>query len=81
MKEFRRLKSIKNFSAESNVITTYIETILDLPWNATTVETNDLKKAEELLNRDHAGLEKVKKRILEFLAVRSLKGRFHLLKF
>ncbi|KAL4477366.1 hypothetical protein ABPG72_002360 [Tetrahymena utriculariae] len=74
MREFKRLKSIRSQNAETNVIRTYIDTILELPWNETTQDTYDLKFAEEILNRDHSGLEKVKKRILEFLAVRSLKG-------
>jgi len=56
------------------VIRTYIDTILELPWTETSSDTSDLKVAEDILNRDHSSLEKVKKRILEFLAVRFLKG-------
>lgn len=74
MREFKRLKSIRSQNAETNVIRTYIDTILELPWNETTQDTYDLKSAEDILDRDHSGLAKVKKRILEFLAVRFLKG-------
>lgn len=68
------MKSIRSQNAESNVIRTYIDTIIELPWNETTQDTNNLKQAEDILNRDHSCLDKVKKRILEFLAVRFLKG-------
>lgn len=74
MKEFKRLKSMRSQNAESNVIRTYIDTILELPWTETSADTSDLKAAEDILNRDHSSLDKVKKRILEFLAVRFLKG-------
>lgn len=50
----------------------YIETLLDLPWNKKSVDNTDLKNAEQILNDDHYGLEKVKERVLEFLAVRGL---------
>lgn len=73
--EIKKLRSSsQSHSAESNVIRNYIDTILDLPWGMSTKDINDLNKAEEILERDHFGLEKVKKRILEFLAVRNLKG-------
>jgi ATP-dependent Lon protease len=51
-----------------------LETIFDLPWKTGTVDNNELKQAELILNRDHSGLEKVKRRILEYLAVRALRG-------
>ena len=55
---------------------TYLETVLDLPWNKSKKEKFDIKLAQKILNEDHYGLEKVKERILEFLAVRSLtKGK------
>ncbi|EGR31786.1 hypothetical protein IMG5_102250 [Ichthyophthirius multifiliis] len=74
-KEFKKLKQMRNSqNAESYVIRTYIETLLDLPWLEHTGDQQDLKQAETILNNDHSGLEKVKKRILEFLAVRFLKG-------
>lgn len=73
--EVKKLKSsAQSHSAEANVIRNYIDTILDLPWTLQTKDINDLQKAEAVLERDHFGLEKVKKRILEFLAVRNLKG-------
>jgi len=65
---------MRSQNAESNVIRTYIDTILELPWTETSTDTADLKAAEDILNRDHSSLDKVKKRILEFLAVRFLKG-------
>ncbi|MCR4962226.1 MAG: endopeptidase La [Lachnospiraceae bacterium] len=71
-KEIARFKSIYGSSAEAAVARGYIETLLALPWNKADEEICDLKKAEEILNRDHYGLNKVKDRILEFLAVRAL---------
>ena len=59
-------------SAESGVERAYIETLLELPWDKTSRETSDLTRAEEILDRDHYGLEQVKERMLEFLAVRAL---------
>lgn len=73
-KEFKRFKQMKGHNAESNVIRTYIESILDLPWNKMSEDRTDLKIAEDILERDHMGLKLVKKRILEYLAVRFLKG-------
>ncbi len=72
LKEVNRLSKMSSTSAESGVIRTYLDTVLSLPWNKTTKEQHNLKKAEEILNRDHYGLEKVKERILEFLAVKVL---------
>ncbi len=54
------------------MLRTYIETLLDLPWNKVSRDNQDLKQAEKILNEDHYGLEKVKERILEYLAVRTL---------
>ncbi len=71
-KEIGRLKLIPGSSPESNVSRTYIETLLDLPWKKVSRDNNDIRHAEEVLNEDHYGLEKVKERILEYLAVRSL---------
>lgn len=71
-KELSRFKSYAGNAVEGNVIRTYIETMLELPWNKETEENPDLKNAEEILNRDHYELTKVKERILEFLAVRQL---------
>ena len=72
LKEVNRLSKMSSTSAESGVIRTYLDTVLSLPWNKTTKEQHNLKKAEEILNREHYGLEKVKERILEFLAVKVL---------
>lgn len=72
LKELSRFKSYAGNAVEGNVIRTYIETMLELPWNKETEENPDLKNAEEILNRDHYELTKVKERILEFLAVRQL---------
>lgn len=71
-KEIGRFKSSMSSQAEAGVIRTYIETMLELPWDKSCEERRDLKNAEEILNRDHYGLEKVKERILEYLAVRIL---------
>ena len=54
------------------MIRTYIETLLELPWKKVSKDNNDIRHAEEILNEDHYGLEKVKERILEYLAVRAL---------
>ena len=59
-------------SQESNVSRTYIETLLDLPWKKVSRDNNDIRHAEKILNEDHYGLDKVKERILEYLAVRTL---------
>ena len=69
-KEFERLKRSNAASAESSVIRDYIDNVLSLPWGKMTVENKSLKKAEQILNKDHYGLEKVKERIVEYLAVR-----------
>lgn len=72
-KEIDRLSRMPSSSAEYTVSRTYIDWLLDLPWSILTEDNLDLKKAEEILEGDHYGLEKVKKRILEYLAVRKLK--------
>ena len=76
-KEITRFKNIGNNSSESAVIRGYIETLLELPWDKASKDSTDLKRAEEILDEDHYGMEKVKQRVLEFLAVRILtkKGR------
>lgn len=71
-KEIDRLKSISSNTSESGVIRTYIETLLEMPWNKVSKDNKDLKNAAKILNEDHYGLEKVKDRVLEFLAVRTL---------
>ena len=72
VKELSRMKKMPDFSAESSVIRTYIETVLELPWEVSTSDEIDIKKAEKILNEDHYGLEEVKERILEFLAIKKL---------
>ncbi|MCX4269323.1 MAG: endopeptidase La [Lachnospiraceae bacterium] len=71
-KEIIRFKSIGTNSSESSVARTYIETLLEMPWNKASKDSKDLKKANDILEADHYGLKKVKERILEFLAVRLL---------
>ncbi|RHG74110.1 endopeptidase La [Mediterraneibacter gnavus] len=71
-KEISRFKSSLNSPAESGVIRTYIETLLEMPWDKAGKDNQDIKYAEEVLEADHYGLEQVKERILEFLAVCSL---------
>ena len=71
-KEIRRFKSSLNSPAESGVIRTYIETLLEMPWDKAGKDNQDIKYAETVLEEEHYGLEQVKERILEFLAVRSL---------
>ncbi|HQK73914.1 MAG TPA: endopeptidase La [Clostridiales bacterium] len=72
LRECDRLERLSPQSPEYSVVRTYLETCLSLPWNKFSKDKLDLKKAEKILNEDHYGLEKVKQRILELLAVRSL---------
>ena len=72
MKEINRFKSATQNSAENGVTRTYIETMLEMPWDKKARESIDLEEAKRILEEDHYGLEKVKERILEFLAVRKL---------
>ena len=74
-KEIDRFKNISSSSSESAVARGYIETLLEIPWNKTSRDNKDLKNAEQILNADHYGLEKVKERMLEFLAVRNLTSK------
>lgn len=71
-KELERLERLPQMAQEGGVIRTYIDWLLDLPWDVRTEDHYDLRDAERILNEDHYGLEKVKERILEFLAVRAL---------
>ncbi|MFW6083773.1 MAG: LON peptidase substrate-binding domain-containing protein, partial [Gemmatimonadota bacterium] len=71
-RELRRLERVPRESAEAQVIRTYLETVADLPWNERTDDRLDLDLAQQILERDHYGLEDVKDRILEYLAVRKL---------
>ena len=74
-KEIKRFKNIGSSSSESAVARGYIETLMDLPWEKASRDNKDLKHAEKILNNDHYGLEKVKERMLEFLAVRNLTSK------
>ena len=71
-KEINRFKSSLNSPAESGVIRTYIETLLEMPWNKAAKDNHDISYAKQILDEDHYGLEQVKERILEYLAVRNL---------
>ena len=75
LKELDRLSRIPTQSPEYSVARTYIEWLADLPWSKSSKDTVDIKKAWKILEKDHYGLEKVKERILEYLAVRSLKQK------
>ena len=72
LKEIGRFRTMPTGSLEANVLRTYIETLLELPWKKMSKDNDDILHAQEVLNEDHYGLEKVKERILEYLAVRSL---------
>lgn len=74
-KEINRFKGISANSSESTVSRGYIETLLELPWNKMSEDNRDLSHAEEVLDEDHYGLEKVKERMIEFLAVRNLTSK------
>ncbi|VDN47372.1 class III heat-shock ATP-dependent LonA protease [Petrocella atlantisensis] len=71
-KELKRLKRMSASSAEGSVIRSYIECILEMPWNEKTIESTDIEGARDILDEDHYGLEKVKERIIEHLAVRKI---------
>ena len=70
--EVKKLSKMQPFSAESSVIRNYIEAVLDLPWNSQTDDALDLKKASEILERDHYGLKDAKEKVLDYLAVKKL---------
>ncbi|MBU5265748.1 endopeptidase La [Virgibacillus proomii] len=72
LKELDRYEKVPQSSAESSVIRNYIEWLLVLPWTEKTNDTIEIKRAEEILNKDHYGLDKVKERVLEYLAVQKL---------
>lgn len=76
MKEVERFRKMSPSSSESSVVRNYLDTVLEMPWNKASKESFDIKSAEEILNEDHYGLEKVKERVLEYLAVRQMtKGK------
>jgi ATP-dependent Lon protease len=72
IRELDRYEKVPNTSAESSVIRTYLDWLIALPWKKATVDDINMKKAEKILNEDHYGLEKVKERVLEYLAVQKL---------
>ncbi|MCE3011104.1 MAG: endopeptidase La [Proteobacteria bacterium] len=72
LKEIKKLKMMSPMSAEATVVRNYIDWMLSLPWYEFSEETHDVKRAEDILNDDHWGLEKVKERILEYLSVLSI---------
>ncbi|MDR0923551.1 MAG: endopeptidase La, partial [Hungatella sp.] len=71
-KEIDRFKAMPGGSQEANVVRMYLETVMELPWKKLSKDNNSITHAEDILNEDHYGLEKVKERILEYLAVRVL---------
>jgi ATP-dependent Lon protease len=71
-KELKRLSHVPSASPETSVIISYLEMLADLPWQKETEDHTDLARAQQILDRDHFGLERVKRRIIEFLAVRKL---------
>ncbi len=74
LKEVNRLEKMMSSSQEAAVIRTYIDTCLSLPWNTSTKEQNNVLKAEQILDKGHYGLEKVKEKVLEILSVRQIKN-------
>ena len=74
-KEIKRFRNIASSSAEATVARAYIETLLEMPWDKASEDNKDLKNAKKILDEDHYGLEKVKERMLEFLAVRNLTNK------
>ena len=74
LKETTRLAKMQASSPESGVIRSYLDAVLELPWHKTTEENDSIEKAEKILDADHYGLEKVKERILEFFAVKTISG-------
>jgi ATP-dependent Lon protease len=72
LQELRRLEAMPPMSAEATVSRNYLDWLIAVPWHKKSKESRDLKRAEQILNEDHYGLEKIKDRILEFLAVRTL---------
>ncbi|MCL4138793.1 UNVERIFIED_CONTAM: hypothetical protein GTU68_024415 [Idotea baltica] len=72
-KELKRLQRMPDGAAEASIVRTFLEVMIELPWDKSSVDRLDIRKARRILDQDHYGLEKVKDRIIEFLAVRKLK--------
>lgn len=75
--EIRKLDSLTNLSPEINVVRTYIDWLFDLPWNSVTTDNDDLRDVKKKFDESHYGLEKVKERIIEYLAVKKVKGNMN----
>lgn len=75
MKQLSRLERMHPDASESGIIRTYLDWIIDIPWSESSKDSHDLVKAKDILDQDHYGLDKIKERILEFLAVSSLKHK------
>ena len=75
MKQLNRLERMHPDSSESSMVRTYLDTLVELPWNASTQDKIDIHEAQKILDEEHHDLNKVKERIIEFLAVRALKGK------
>jgi ATP-dependent Lon protease len=75
--EFKKLRQMSPMSAEATVVRNYLDWLTDIPWKNQTRVKKDLKAAEQILNQDHYGLEKVKERIIEYLAVQNRVGKIH----
>ena len=74
-KELKKLRMMSPMSSEANVVRNYLEWLIAMPWEIRTEDNFDLKQAEQILDEDHYGLEKIKERIIEYLAVASFKGK------
>ena len=74
-KELKKLRMMSPMSSEANVVRNYLEWLIAMPWEIRTEDNFNLKQAEQILDEDHYGLEKIKERIIEYLAVASLKGK------
>ena len=74
-KELKKLRMMSPMSSEANVVRNYLEWLIAMPWEIRTEDNFDLKQAEQILDEDHYGLEKIKERIIEYLAVATLKGK------
>ena len=72
LKELNRVKKLPNASPDYSVLRNYLDVLLDLPWGVKTTDNKDLKRARQILDEDHSGLDKVKDRIIEYLAVMQL---------
>ena len=72
--EIRRFEAMSQLSPEVNIIRNYIDWLLDLPWEEETIDNDNLEEARSILNKTHSGLDKIKERIIEYLAVKQMKG-------